>query len=250
MREDCPVRVLFRFEKFGVLRYISHLDLQRAMGRALNRAGLPVEYSKGFHPLPIISFAQALAVGCASRAEYMDAEMTEGDLEEYRDAFNRVLPQGLYVNRVIKVAEEKMPSLMAAVAAAEWMAFTEEDPEELKEKTETLLKQTEIVIDKRTKSGVRPTDIRGGILEMSAQDTELHMLLRAGSSFNLKPADVLSAAGIENVREIVRTEIYARDVHDRLVPFDIFYEGGLKDHGGEENHTGRCQSLPDEGGIA
>ncbi|MDD3244216.1 MAG: TIGR03936 family radical SAM-associated protein, partial [Eubacteriales bacterium] len=66
------VRVAFRFCKEGDLAYISHLDLQRTMHRAVKRAQLPVEYSKGFHALPLVSFAHALGVGCTSEGECME----------------------------------------------------------------------------------------------------------------------------------------------------------------------------------
>lgn len=38
------------FEKGETLRYIGHLDLMRAMQRALRRSGLPIRYSNGFNP--------------------------------------------------------------------------------------------------------------------------------------------------------------------------------------------------------
>ena len=56
------MRMLFEFGKGGRLRYISHLDLQRFMQRALRRTDLPVSYSQGFSPHPQMAFASALAV--------------------------------------------------------------------------------------------------------------------------------------------------------------------------------------------
>ena len=38
------------FEKGIRLRHIGHLDIQRAMMRALRRSGLPVAYSNGYNP--------------------------------------------------------------------------------------------------------------------------------------------------------------------------------------------------------
>ena len=57
------MRIIYRFGKLGRLRYISHLDLQRFMMRALRRTDLPVSYSQGFNPHPQMSFASALALG-------------------------------------------------------------------------------------------------------------------------------------------------------------------------------------------
>ena len=38
------------YTKTGRLKYISHLDVNRLMQRALKRSGLPVWYSEGFNP--------------------------------------------------------------------------------------------------------------------------------------------------------------------------------------------------------
>ena len=59
------MRAMIRFGKQPRLRFISHLDLQRFFQRALNRTGLPVAYSQGFNPHPLMSFGSALALGLA-----------------------------------------------------------------------------------------------------------------------------------------------------------------------------------------
>ena len=45
------------FEKSERLRHIGHLDIQRAVMRALRRSGLSVSYSKGFNPHILLTFA-------------------------------------------------------------------------------------------------------------------------------------------------------------------------------------------------
>ena len=70
------MRAIFEFGKKGRLRYISHLDLQRFMMRALRRTDLPVAYSQGFNPHPQMSFASALAMGWSSDVELMDIRLT------------------------------------------------------------------------------------------------------------------------------------------------------------------------------
>jgi len=60
------------FSKTGRLRYLSHLELVRVFVRALKRAGIPLVYSGGYHPLPRISFAAALPVGTKSLHETVD----------------------------------------------------------------------------------------------------------------------------------------------------------------------------------
>ena len=55
--------IRIRFEKTGRARYISHLDLTRAMTRAVRRAGLPIWYTEGFNKHPYLTFAAPLSLG-------------------------------------------------------------------------------------------------------------------------------------------------------------------------------------------
>ena len=72
------MRYLAQFRKTGAAVYVSHLDLMRTMQRALRRANVPMCYSNGFNPHPILSFAMASPVGMASHAEYMDVKVEDG----------------------------------------------------------------------------------------------------------------------------------------------------------------------------
>lgn len=68
--------VRLRFSKEGPARYLSGLELQSIWARVLRRAGMPVAYSRGFHPQPRLSFSPALPVGTESLAEFVEAEFT------------------------------------------------------------------------------------------------------------------------------------------------------------------------------
>lgn len=72
---DTLVRVRLRFSKVGKVRWTSHRDVARMWERALRRSGLPVAYSGGFSPHPLLSFGLALPTGCESTAEYVDVAL-------------------------------------------------------------------------------------------------------------------------------------------------------------------------------
>src|SRR5690554_5367975 len=110
--------IRFRFSIGPEVRFLSHLDLLRAMERALRRAGLPAAYSAGFSPRPKMSFGFALPVGVMSVAEYGDFELAcKMDPEEFKQVYNRHLPQGLHVLEA-KLLAPKAPSLMSVINAA------------------------------------------------------------------------------------------------------------------------------------
>ncbi len=50
--------------------YISQLELQSFLERLLRRADIPMAFSQGFHPMPLLSFGRALPVGVESLAEW------------------------------------------------------------------------------------------------------------------------------------------------------------------------------------
>ena len=84
------------FTKTGEAAYISLLDLQRVMQRALKRSGLPVWYTQGFNPHIYMTFAAPLALGQESLVESLDCRMETlpGDWEQARAALQACLPEG------------------------------------------------------------------------------------------------------------------------------------------------------------
>jgi radical SAM family uncharacterized protein/radical SAM-linked protein len=94
----------FTFTKTAHAKYLSHLELVRTFIRALRRAGLSLVHSRGFHPMPKISFASALPVGTESLEETMDIEIAEkkgtGSLVE---SLNSQLPDGILVTSVTEM---------------------------------------------------------------------------------------------------------------------------------------------------
>ena len=78
--------------------YISHLDINRMMTRAVRRAHLPMWYTEGFNPHPYIAFALPLPLGQSSECEFMDIRI-EGDMtnDEVLKKLRAVMPQGVEI---------------------------------------------------------------------------------------------------------------------------------------------------------
>ncbi len=92
-------RLRLEFSKTGPLGVLSHRELMTAIARAMRRACLPVEYSKGFHPAPKISFGPPLGVGIKGLREYLDVSLT-GYVPPDRTVslLNSMLPEGIKVH--------------------------------------------------------------------------------------------------------------------------------------------------------
>jgi len=95
---NSSLNVRVNFSKGGILRYLSHLELMNTLLRAMRRAGIPLVYTKGFHPRPKVSFGHALPVGVEGLNEYFDMEIYNSmDVSEIPERINATLPGGLRV---------------------------------------------------------------------------------------------------------------------------------------------------------
>ena len=118
------MRILFEFYKGPRLRFVSLLDMQRLMQRALRRSGLPIRYSGGYSPHAAMSFASALGVGSWSSCEVLDVKMErECPLKEAFDRMNAALPDDMHITRVSSV-EDGHTASMAKVRWADYAIRT------------------------------------------------------------------------------------------------------------------------------
>lgn len=91
------------------MRFISHLDLLRLFQRALRRSGIPIDFSKGFNPHPLIYFDRALKLGVESESEWAEFVLREEiDPAQFKSELQANLPKGieiLYVGRASRLSK-------------------------------------------------------------------------------------------------------------------------------------------------
>jgi len=199
------------FSKRGRAKYISHLDLMRAMSRAVRRAGLPIWYTEGFNPHPYLSFALPLPLGQESLREAMDIRLLAGmPLDEITRRFEGVLPEGI---EVLSAAQPWCGPGEIAAAAYE-IAIPCGDPEEFRANAEYLLAGGNLTAKKMGKQGHRKVEkeialaplILSYALEPDAGQVHLACTLAAGSEANLNPALLCEALGGE-APQVTRTRL-------------------------------------------
>lgn len=76
MADPSLFRLRVEYVKQGRLVMLSHLEIARALERAVRRAGLPFAVSNGFSPHMRISFGSALPVGVGGACEIFDLLLT------------------------------------------------------------------------------------------------------------------------------------------------------------------------------
>ena len=147
------------FEKTGRAIYISHLDLMRVFQRAFKRAGLPLTHTQGFNPRPSVSIALPLSVGVESVCELLDFDL-EGEkvpCAEIKERLNNALVDGV---RVVSVYEDG--SKIKHLAYLDCLVTLEYDkgvPQNTVEQLSGLFAQPEVMVEKRSKNGIKEENI-------------------------------------------------------------------------------------------
>ncbi len=99
-RQQAAAKCWYRLEytKKGDMVFLGHLDFQRQLQLALRRSGLPVAYSRGYHPHPLLKFGPPLPVGVVGVQENLDIAF-ECQVPGLAESLNQVLPDGLIIRQ-------------------------------------------------------------------------------------------------------------------------------------------------------
>lgn len=189
-----PVKtVIFRFSESGALVYVSHLDIARAVTRALIKTRLPLYYTEGFNPIPKLTFASPLSVGSGGENELARFKLCEDvDDETVLEKLRAAMPEGIYVKEVYS-AESNFKQIAWAENVIEMHCGARGAAEKINKKFEG-----PVSVLKRTKSTEKEIDISPLIKSFSAEDTDFGVRItavtRADSSDYLNPEYVAKAA--------------------------------------------------------
>ena len=201
--------IRFQFTKGPEVRFLSHLDLVRAMDRAARRAGLPMAFSAGFSPRPLMSYSYPLAVGVLSEAEYADFQLAE-DLtpQEFMERYNNHLPPGFRVLRAERLAEGA-PALMNEINAALWqLELPGAAVDEVKRRWQELKGMDSFEVERETKRGTRRVNLLPlifGLTKIEERDgaVEVHCLAGLGPEGNLRVEEMGLLLGFSPAEAVI-----------------------------------------------
>lgn len=205
--------VRINYSKSGRAIYISHLDLNRMMSRALRRAKLPMWYTEGFNPHPYITFALPLSLGQSSDCEFMDIRI-EGDMtnDEVRSRLEEVLPEGFDIISVYEPVHDAKEIAKAMYFVK--VIFADENEAKLfAQRAEELVNGEELIAEKSGKKGhrkvMKQVNLIDYIYDIKITSTEnavnLQCTLAAGNTNNLNPA--LLVETIEKLLDIKHSQM-------------------------------------------
>ena len=137
-----------RHLKLVPFHLLSQLDLNRFWDRVLRRAELPIAFSQGFNPRPLLSFGPATVTGVISWTEYLDMVFYEAiEPEKLKQIINFQIPVEMKVIEVNQISLN-FPNIMKSLLAVQyafifkldgkvenhWISTSLDDIEELERK--------------------------------------------------------------------------------------------------------------------
>jgi radical SAM-linked protein len=241
------MKIRIKFTKTGTMKFIGHLDIMRYFQKAFRRAEIDIEYSKGFNPHQIMSFAAPLGVGLTSQGEYLDVSLLSCEEPKVMiEKINGAMNENIQVTG-FHFLSDNSKNAMSIVAAADYKVAVKDGYEFLdkavfEEKFRAFYQQEEITIIKKSKKSENQVDIKPSIYHIGFEldeftnkigqyrestvdisesyenDVKIYMQLATGSVNNLKPELVIEAfceyAGLtfhEFAFQVHRMEVYAED---------------------------------------
>ncbi|MBE5935658.1 MAG: DUF2344 domain-containing protein [Lachnospiraceae bacterium] len=240
------MKARIKFAKYGVIRFIGHLDLMRYFQKAMRRASIDIAYSEGYNPHQIMSFASPLGLGVTSDGEYLDISLNSDiDRDVIINKLNEQMVDGVRILDFVKLRDDAKKS-MSKVAAADYVVRIKDDylesnfigkEDEFITKFTQFMNEDKIVILKKSKKTESEVDIKPMILEYSFDDKldndtvctdfcnkySVYFKVLAGSVTNLKPELIMEAfcnyVGIEYNKytyQVHRVDMYSME-DDNLI---------------------------------
>lgn len=171
----------------GNLRFISHNDTARMLARLFRQIDLPLAYSQGFSPHPLLSFSPARAVGLSSLCEIVDVVLAKPlSPEEIKLKINQASPVGFKVKSITPINDDDFK--LKEISKSEYLIHFDKElgftPEKLKEKCEA----DEITIKKySSKRGTVEVNVKDYVFGASFEgENNIKVTLKVGER-NVSP---------------------------------------------------------------
>ncbi len=211
------------FKKMGMSRYVSHLDLMRAMTRSVRRAGVPLWYTEGYNPHPYLTFALPLSLGMESLYESMDMRIEgESTNEEIFELMKGSMPPGIEIVSVNDPVDNPK-----TIAYGEFdLLFDCDDTKALTALIEDMLSKDELIVQKLGKQGrkkvLKDINLMEHLKETKLSSTnnrvKLTVVFPAGSTTNINPTllsdEIVKQSGGDIASFVVRIRLMKADMEN------------------------------------
>ncbi len=188
----------------GRAAFLSQLELQAILERALRRAAIPMTFSQGFHPLPLLSFGRALPVGVASKAEWFALTLRQAlSADTVSQRLRPHLPQGMDILCTVPCTKGQR----TAQSVRECFILHHKGSKEMQEEAlhlwQMFAQASSMPWTRETKKGPRTADLRTMVAHLDLQNTDYILLTMDWEKSYISPLTlVLAVLGKEHLMHI------------------------------------------------
>ena len=212
--QSLPQKWAIRLTVEGNLRFLSHHDMMRALERTMSRAKLPLHFSQGFNPRPVMSLTLPRPVGVASKDDLLVVSLDEPiEPSQLLDQMGKASPKGMLPIAASPLEVGKSPRTKKALFQLE----LDQDREETLSRRIAELSQLQNWTIQRYVPGkgkaaptTQPLDLKPMIAEIQIRDHSLLFTLTPINDSWARPAEVLRLVGLEeriDLARLVRTSV-------------------------------------------
>lgn len=204
--------ITLSFERTGNGIYIAHTDVLRSLNRSMRRAGIDMNFSKGYNKHMALKLTQPLPLGIASEDEYVSCDVAcDLTSEEFLEKMKICFPPFLTPKKAFYTTNN--PNLAAKVVASDYEIECEKAAE-YKEEIERLKCGFTTVIEREGKKTEK--DYAGYVYSVKVENGKIHCRFSFGSKnlradvfckyLNEKFGLVIPFSAIVRKKQLVQTE--------------------------------------------
>lgn len=215
------IDIRVKFCKMGRAKYISHLDLQRAMQRVLKRTKLPVWHTMGYNPHVYITFPLTLSLGYESNCEFMDFAIDyDIPLEQVEKQVRQAFPDCL---EVVSVEYPVHTNKDIRLAQYEINLISDDVSNTISALKNYLASDNVVVTRKNKKKEIVTTNVANtfSVVEIEEFNSKIKLIVKlpAGTEKNVNPTHLIdgfvSQTNVEcEILSIKRTKILCDNDED------------------------------------
>ncbi len=200
------------FSVMGLLRFISHLELQNFFCKLVIRCNIPVKFSSGFNPHPKVSLSVPRSVGIESHHDRARMELYQSvDVSEIQSRISGYVPNDMPVHKVWLTRKQ----LLKRPVAVEWKICLENDKVDkcaIERNIDRILEYGNMFVERiSAKKGKKIIDAKQMIEHIRIGINDINIKVKLLPNGTLKPIEILQVLGLEDkitLNEIIRTDIY------------------------------------------
>jgi radical SAM family uncharacterized protein/radical SAM-linked protein len=196
--KNSSLKYRIKFKRLPTSRFMSQRDMIRYLERGINRENIIVDYSKGYHPIPLLSFGHPLSFGFSSKCEFVDITLKEkykgNVMEDMKNLFSDVLE--FCECKIFPVSHNKKfyPLMVFINYNIYKTEISDEDLDFFNERIEQFKRAESLCVKRKNKKGkIKELDLKNFIEVMHIKGNTLFIGIKYNDDQTVRMTEVFNA---------------------------------------------------------